>query len=77
MFALAVTLAIVPNAEVIANPDGVAFASALIVTATDPNVEFKLATDATALPLTPGAPKADVAANPVRVTGMEPSPHSS
>jgi hypothetical protein len=77
MFALPVTLVSVPNAEVLASPVRVAFASALIVTETAPNVAVIPATAATALPFTPGVPKADVAANPVRVIGAEPSPHSS
>jgi hypothetical protein len=61
MFAIPVTLAIVPNAEVLSNPAGVALASALIVTETAPSVAVMPATAATACPFTPGAVKADVA----------------
>ena len=56
MFALPVTLARVPIAEVVDNPVGVAFASALIVTETEPNVAITPATVATALPFTPTPP---------------------
>ena len=48
MLALPVTLAKVPNAEVLASPDGVAFASALIDTETDPSEAVTPATVAIA-----------------------------
>ena len=65
------------KAEVLSSPDGVAFASALIVTETAPSVAVIPATAATAFPFTPGAVKADVADRPVRLTGTDPSPHPS
>ena len=77
MFALPVTLVSVPKAEVLDSPARVAFASALIVTLTAPKVAVIPPTLATALPLTPTPPMADVPAKPVRVIGTEPSPNSS
>jgi hypothetical protein len=77
MFALPVTLVKVPNAEVLASPVRVAFASALIVTKTAPSVAVMPATAATAWAFTPGDVRIAVADTPVISKGIEPSPQPS